>query len=95
MPHWKNAYRTGTVMYKKEHSGTQTHKLTVQNTETHVHKITYGSLIDTAMYVMLLMRANPLLGQVGRGLAPEISIFWAPNCTRLKARCHFTGPKKS
>jgi hypothetical protein len=32
-----------------------------------VHKTTYGPLIDTALYVMLLMRANPLPGQVGEG----------------------------
>jgi hypothetical protein len=28
--------------------------------EAHVHKIAYGPLIDTALYVMLLMQANPL-----------------------------------
>ena len=28
---------------------------------SHVHKITYGPLIDTALYVMGLMGANPLL----------------------------------
>jgi hypothetical protein len=32
---------------------------------SHVLKTTYGLLIDTALYVMLLMKANPLLGQVG------------------------------
>jgi hypothetical protein len=31
----------------------------IQNKETHVHKTTYGPLIDTALYLMLLMRANP------------------------------------
>ncbi len=35
--------------------------------EALVHKTTYGPLIDTALYVMLLMRANPFLGQVGGG----------------------------
>jgi hypothetical protein len=34
----------------------------------------------------VLMRKNPLLRQVGVG--------WAPNGTRLMARCYFTGPKK-
>ena len=29
---------------------------------SHVHKITYGPLIDMALYVMCLMGANPLLG---------------------------------
>ncbi len=31
----------------------------------HVHKTAYGPLIDKAIYVMLLMRENPLRGQVG------------------------------
>jgi hypothetical protein len=44
----------------------------------HVHKITYEPLIDTALYVMLLMQANPLLGQVGGGWALEISTFSGP-----------------
>jgi len=30
----------------------------------HVYKTTYGPLIDTAMYVMILMRENPLLGSM-------------------------------
>ncbi len=47
--------------------------------EAHVHKTTYGPLIDTALYIMLLMRANPLLGQVGGGWALEISSFVGPN----------------
>ncbi len=47
-------------------------------TETHVHKTTYGPLIDTALYVMLLMRANPLLGQVGGGLGPGNLYFLGP-----------------
>jgi hypothetical protein len=38
----------------------------------HVHKITNGPLIDTALYVMFLMQANPLLGQVEGGLSLEI-----------------------
>ena len=29
---------------------------------SHVHKISYGHLIDTALYVMCLMGENPLLG---------------------------------
>jgi hypothetical protein len=40
------------------------------------------------------MHAYPLLGQLGGGWALEISIFWAPNGTRLSARYHITGPKK-
>jgi hypothetical protein len=35
--------------------------------EAQVHKTTFGLLIETALYVMLLMRTNPLLGQVGEG----------------------------
>jgi hypothetical protein len=46
--------------------------------EAHVHKITYGPLIDTALYIMLLIQANPLIGQVGRGCALEISTFFGP-----------------
>ncbi len=38
-----------------------------------VHKTTYAPMIYTALYVMFLMRANPLLGQVGGGWALEIS----------------------
>jgi len=40
----------------------------------HVHKTIYGFLIDTALYAMLLMRANPLLKQVGGGWALEIPL---------------------
>ncbi len=44
----------------------------------HVHKTTYGPLIYTALYVMLLMQANPLLGKVGGGWALEISTILGP-----------------
>jgi hypothetical protein len=44
----------------------------------HVHKTTYGPLIDTALYVMLLMRENPFLWQVGGCWALEISTFFGP-----------------
>ncbi len=40
--------------------------------EAHEHISTYGTLIDTALYVMLLIRANPLLGQVGGGWALDM-----------------------
>jgi hypothetical protein len=46
--------------------------------ESHVLKTTYVPLIDTALYVMLLMRANPLHGQVGGGWATGISTFLGP-----------------
>jgi hypothetical protein len=39
----------------------------------------YAPMIYMALYVMFLMRADPLQG-------PK-------NGTRLTARCHFTGPK--
>ncbi len=41
----------------------------------HIHITTYGPLIDTALNVMLLMRANSLLGQVGggRALGPQMT----------------------
>ncbi len=35
-------------------------------------------MINTAPYVMLLMRANPLRGQVGGGWALEIETFFGP-----------------
>ncbi len=62
--------------------------------EANVHKTTYGPVMDTALYVMLLMRANLLLEQVGGGWALEILTLLAPNGTRFTAGCHFTGPKK-
>ncbi len=43
-------------------------------------------------------RLFPLLGQMGKweGVGPwKSQHFWAPNGTRLKARCHFTGPKNA
>jgi hypothetical protein len=43
--------------------------------EAHVHKTTYGPLIDMAVYVMLLMRENPLLGQVGGGWPWKSQLF--------------------
>ncbi len=46
--------------------------------EAHVHKIIYGPVIETALSVMLLIQANPLLGQVGGGWALEISSFLSP-----------------
>ncbi len=55
-----------------------------------VHKTTFVPLIVTALYVMLLMWANPLLGQVEGGWTLEISTFLAPNDTCLTARCHLT-----
>ncbi len=41
--------------------------------EAHVHETTNGPLIDTALYLIHLMRANPLLGQVG-GVGPQIAL---------------------
>jgi hypothetical protein len=38
----------------------------------------YGPMIYTALYVMLLMRANLLHGQVGGGWALEIRTFLGP-----------------
>ncbi len=49
----------------------------------YVHKTPYGPLLNTALYVMLLMRAKPFLGQVGGGWVLEIQLFWAPNGTHL------------
>jgi hypothetical protein len=44
----------------------------------HVHKTTYGPQVNTALYVMLLMRANPFRRQVGGGWALEIETFLGP-----------------
>ncbi len=52
----------------------------------YVHKNTYGPLIDTALYVMLLMQANPLLGQVEGGWVLEMDL---PTSKALR-----TGPNK-
>ena len=41
---------------------------------SHAHKITYGPLIDMALYVMCLMGANPLLGPL-KGLGHESQDF--------------------
>jgi len=43
--------------------------------EANVNKTTYGPLIDKALYVMLLMWANPLLGL---GLGPVGIDFFGP-----------------
>ena len=63
----------------------------------HVHKITYGPLIDTALYVICLMVANPLLWPL-EGLghwkvwAMKVSTFLGLNNSRF-ARA-VSGPKK-
>ena len=44
---------------------------------SHVHKITYGPLIDTALFVMCLMGANPLLRPL-EGLGHESLDFHGP-----------------
>ena len=40
----------------------------------HVHKTTYGPLIYTAQYVMVLMKASPLRGPF-EGVGPEFETF--------------------
>ena len=44
---------------------------------SHVHKITYGPLIDMALCVMCLIGANPLLGPL-EGLDYESLNFFGP-----------------
>jgi len=64
---------------------------------SHVHKITYGPLIDTALYVMCLMGANPLLGPLeglghdfhGPTLPMALVMDFPPSNTL------YTGPYKS
>jgi hypothetical protein len=60
-----------------------------------VHKTTYAPMIYTALCIMFWMHAFLLLGQVGGGWALEFLGFWAPNGTRLSARCISQGPKYS
>jgi hypothetical protein len=40
----------------------------------------YAPMFYTVLYVMCLMRADPLLGQVGGGWALEISTFMCSSC---------------
>ncbi len=47
------------------------------NLDIYVHETTHGPLIDTALYVMVFMRANPLLGK-WEGLSPRFSTFLGP-----------------
>ena len=65
---------------------------------SHVHKITYGPLIDTALYVMCLMGANPLIEPL-EGLCHESLNFFGPkqvslgsSCFRAQKSLDFHGP---
>jgi hypothetical protein len=61
-----------------------------------VHKTIYAAMIYTALCIMIWMGAL-YIHYWGKweGVGPWNSrVFWAPICTRLSARCHFTGPKK-
>jgi hypothetical protein len=62
----------------------------------HVHKTAYGPLIDTALYLMLLMQPNPLLGQVGGGSGPgNLNIFgaiWLDSISQDPKQSQFPGP---
>ncbi len=51
----------------------------------HVHKTTYEPLIDTDLYLVLLMWANPFLGKVGGGggWALDILTFRGPMTARF------------
>ncbi len=56
----------------------------------------YGPLIYTAQYVILLMRANTLRGQVGSGGALEIKTFLGPvKWHRAVKRVPFGAQKRS
>jgi len=60
---------------------------------THVHRTTYGPLIDTALYNVhnAFDAGKSITWASGRGLG---SGNWAPNGTCLSPQCHFTEPKK-
>ncbi len=69
--------------------------------ESHVHETTYGPLIDTALYVMLLMRANFITLASGRGLVPGNLNFFGPQMalpklhdaiTQFLKKSRFQGP---
>jgi hypothetical protein len=59
-----------------------------------VHKTTYEPMIYTALCIMFLMPAYPLLRQVGGGWALELSSFLGPKWHSHSVQCHFTEPKK-
>ena len=62
---------------------------------SHVHKITYGPLIDAALYVMILTWTNPLLRPL-EGLGHESLNFFGPkqlSKTQLQ-KSHATVPLK-
>jgi hypothetical protein len=70
--------------------------------EAHVHKTTFEPLIGTALYVIPLMRTNPLLWQMGGGWAVEIATFLArhsPNGSmpfhRARKSLYFQGSTSS
>jgi hypothetical protein len=44
----------------------------------HVHKTTYAAMLYTTLCITFLMRANPLLGQVGGEWAPGNIDFLRP-----------------
>jgi hypothetical protein len=60
-----------------------------------VHKTTYAPMIYTALYVMLLMRADPLLRQVGGGWPWKSRLFWALEMDLLASKTLHRGPYKS
>jgi hypothetical protein len=55
----------------------------------------YAPMIYTAPYVMFLMRADPLRGQVGGGWALEIETFLDPVLLHRAVRREPFGPQKS
>jgi hypothetical protein len=61
----------------------------------HVHKTTYGPLVDTALYLILLMRANPLQGQGGGGWSLEIWTFLGPKWQSPNGSMPFHRAQKS
>jgi hypothetical protein len=52
-------------------------------------------MVYTALYVMCLMRADPLLGQVGGGWALEISTFLGPKWHSPNGSIQFHRAQKS
>jgi hypothetical protein len=102
-PQHKKEFCVSTVVYRnlmecvlvlKRELYLDKHKILIWQVQ--IHKTTYGPLIDTALYIILLMRANPLLGQVEGGLGPGSLDFFGPQMPLVQHLDAISqGPKKS
>jgi hypothetical protein len=58
-------------------SGSTAARPSTAEEDSHGEIAIYGPLIYSVPYLMLLMRENPLRGQVKRGWALKSRLFWA------------------